>query len=186
MSRTIFTALCAALAIGLLAVPPTPASAQAPRVEGRAGDWVQVFAAGLRIYRTTTEAGSAFSFGCDVAASADASKTGITMEIRGKLLPPNSLVAFTVNGQSVTMPSGPGGGVTVADCAGCAEKFDRLWRLAREGTSLTVRGSDGNTDTFSLSGTSALLPAEPCGDLSGAGLGPRRRAPGARPTRDIS
>lgn len=75
----------------------------------------------------------------------------------------NAQVAFAVNDQTIPLPSAESGGARVGKCATCTEKFARLWKLVREGSRLTVKGADGNTDTFSLRGTVQLMPAEPCG-----------------------
>jgi hypothetical protein len=128
---------------------------------GRAGDWVSGSGQGYTEYQTKSGR-SYISIGCDVGATLDHSGTGISLEIDGKLLPPNSAVTFDVDGQRITIPTGASGGVHTRECEECAHKFYELWPLLRKGRRLQVTSSDGRQVDFSLRGTSQLLPATPC------------------------
>lgn len=102
-----------------------------------AGTWASGSGQGYTEFRTESGA-SNITISCDYGASIDHSRTSVYVEIDGKPLPANSVLEFEVNGQSLVFPSDSSGGVFFADCVGCAEKFQELWRLLREGRQLEM------------------------------------------------
>ena len=148
----------------LAALIAAPALAQAPRLLAQAGSWSKVSAAGVVAYLARDGAGGSVEIGCDFARTLDGSATGITLEIGGRLLPPDSVIEFRVHGESITMPSGKSGGVSLAKCPSCKEQFPRLWSLMRAGEQLEVIASDGRRAIFPLDGAAELMPAVPCGE----------------------
>jgi len=135
--------------------------------QDRLAEWRQGEGQGYIEYGSTQ--GSSFvTISCDVAASDDHSRTGISLEIDGKLLPANSTVRFVVDDQEIAIPSNSSGGIFTANCAECAQKFRQLWNLIRQGRSLEVIASNGARARFSLKGSSRVLPAQPCATGPGA------------------
>jgi len=148
----------------LAALIAAPAFAQAPRLLAQAGSWSKVSAAGVMAYLARDGAGGSIEIGCDFARTLDGSATGIALESGGRLLPPDSIVVFRVGGESITMPTGKSGGVSLATCPSCKEGFSRLWSLMRAGEQLEVIASDGRRAVFPLDGAAELMPAAPCGE----------------------
>lgn len=172
-----------ALFLGLaLLGTATPSLGQAPRSLGASGDWFGEGASGMDYYRT--EAGSdTFALNCDYARGLDHEHTGIDIEIGGRPLPAGSKVEIEIDGSIFHFPTDDTGSVSLRDCGECADAFRQLWPMLRSGRGMVATTPDGRRATFSLAGTSKLLPVEACPvPVAGAAASqPAAEAPAATP-----
>lgn len=146
-----YARLISIAAILALAAPlVTPSYAQ------NAGNWHKESAQGFTEY--SSQSGSDWiAIGCDDAATMDGSGTRISLEFSGSLPPPNSALTFSVDGETLTIPSDRSGGISLYQCPDCEQHLHRLLAAMLNGSQVDVMASDGRRASFPLGGFAALM-----------------------------
>jgi hypothetical protein len=157
------------IALALMILPFAIPSALA---QTGGGKWRTGFGQGILEISVSNGPGNEFRIDCDLGATEDASRTGMSFMIRGRYPPPNSEVRVFIDDTEIQFFMDQEYSSKI-DNRSAYMNFVALWEEARTGRSMRVLFSDGRTSTFTLNGARAALGAKPC-DTGFSGRSPTK------------
>jgi hypothetical protein len=127
----------------------------------RSGKWTVGFGQGMVEHTVKNGPGNEFMIVCDTGATEGAERTGLSVSIQDRGVPPNNgEIRIFVDDEELTFFEDDDG--ILINNRAAQSNFEVLWETLRKGRSMRVLFADGRTSSFSLDGARKALGPKAC------------------------